>query len=85
MELLNADVIDLQGRAGDLEGLEALRLRRVQRLLDARLACEHAEASGKDAGTGAAQSRLCEAVRALEEVDDLLFNARLDRTTPLAG
>ncbi len=85
MELLSADVIDLQSRAGDLEDLEALRLRRVQSLLDARVACEQAEASGKDAGPGAAQSRLCEAVRALEEVDDLLFSARLSRSAPLAG
>ncbi|CAA9267068.1 MAG: hypothetical protein AVDCRST_MAG83-3044 [uncultured Arthrobacter sp.] len=85
MELLSANVVDLQGRAGDLEELEALRLRLVESLLDARAACEQAEASGKDAGPGAAQTRLCEAVRALEEVDDLLFNARLDRTTPLAG
>ncbi|WP_159617800.1 hypothetical protein [Arthrobacter zhaoguopingii] len=93
MESLSADVIDLQeaaegreqGRAGDLEELETLRLRRVQILLDARLACEKAEASGKDAGPGTAQSRLCEAVRALEEVDDLLFSARLRRAAPLAG
>ncbi|RJU01064.1 hypothetical protein D6T65_11605 [Arthrobacter frigidicola] len=85
MELLSADVINLQGRSGDLEDLEALRLRRVQRLLDARLACEQAEASGRDSGPGAAQSRLCDAVRALEEVDDLLFNARLRRSAPLAG
>ncbi|TDK25527.1 hypothetical protein E2F48_09765 [Arthrobacter crusticola] len=94
MELLSADVIDLQEAAegreqgrvvSGLEELEALRLRQVQILLDARFACEQAEASGKDAGPGTAQSRLCEAVRALEEVDDLLFSVRLDRSAPLAG
>ncbi|MHA7261836.1 hypothetical protein ACX80W_01395 [Arthrobacter sp. TMN-37] len=94
MELLSSRTIDLQqapeGReqvrgVGGLEELEALRLRRVQILLDARLACEQAEAAGAEGAAGTAQGRLCAAVRDLEEVDDLLHLTRLGRSTPLAG